>query len=87
MKTKESRSFTLWTSFPLAVLVAVTAYGGLFWPLTYAQEKPLWAAEGVGGDAVNVVVIVPVLLVSALLAHRGSVSAQLVWMGTLVFLL
>ena len=40
-----------------------------------------------GGDAVNLVVIVPVLLIGAALAQRGSVSARLIWMGTLVFLL
>jgi hypothetical protein len=84
MKTK---AFTLWISFLLSVLVAVTAVAGLFWPATYAQEKPLWAAEGAGGDAVNLFVIVPVLIVSAVLAHRGSLSARLIWMGTLVCIL
>jgi hypothetical protein len=40
-----------------------------------------------GGDAVNLAVIVPVLLASAWLAQRGSISARLVWTGALVFLL
>ena len=40
-----------------------------------------------GGDVVNLAVIVPVLLLSAGLAQRGSIAARLVWMGTLVFLL
>jgi hypothetical protein len=84
MKTK---AFTLWISFLLAVLVAVTAVAGLFWPATYAQEKPLWATEGAGGDAVNLFVIVPILIFSAVLAHRGSLSARLIWVGTLVFIL
>ena len=40
-----------------------------------------------GGDAVNLAVIVPVLLLTAGLTQRGSICARLVWMGTLVFLL
>jgi hypothetical protein len=87
MSTKEVRLSSLWLSFPLAVLVAVAAWSGLFWFPVYAQETPIWAAEGKGGDAVTLVVIIPILLVSAMLAHRGSLSARLVWMGTLIFLL
>jgi hypothetical protein len=40
-----------------------------------------------GGDAVNLVVLVPVLLVSAGWAQRGWIPARLVWMGALIFLL
>ena len=87
MKATESGFFTLWVSFALALLVAVAACAGLFWAATYAQEKPLWAAMGMGGDAVNLLVIVPVLLASGSLARKGSVPACLVWIGTLVFLL
>jgi len=87
MKATESGFFTLWVSFALALLVALAACAGLFWASTYAQEKPLWAAMGMGGDAVNLLVIVPVLLASGSLARKGSVPACLVWIGTLVFLL
>ena len=87
METNKTGLPLLWLSLPLAGLVAVAAGAGLFWPPAYARETPVWAAEGQGGDAVNLLVIVPILLVSALLAHRGSVSARLVWMGTLIFLL
>jgi len=87
METKESGLSALWINFALAVLIAITACAGLFWPPTYARETRLWATEAMGFDAAGLVVIVPVLLVSAMLAHRGSVSARLVWMGTLIFLL
>ena len=87
MKATESGFFTLWVSFALALIVALAACAGLFWASTYAQEKPLWAAMGMGGDAVNLLVIVPVLLASGSLARKGSVPACLVWIGTLVFLL
>jgi len=86
MRSKATNLPALWVSLPLAVLVAITASAGLWWPPTYARESALWAAEGMGGDAVNLAVIVPVLLLAAGLTQRGSVAARLVWMGTLVFL-
>jgi hypothetical protein len=87
MPSKTTSFPALWISVPLALLVAITAGAGLWWPPTYARESALWAAQGMGGDAVNLVVIVPVLLLTAGLAQRGSLRARLVWMGTLVFLL
>ena len=39
------------------------------------------------GDAVNLFVIVPVLLVTAILAYRGSLPAKLIWLGTLLCIL
>ena len=87
MKTITTTFPALWISFPLAVLVAITACAGLWWAPTYARESALWAAQGMGGDAVDLIVIVPVLLLAAGLTQRGSTSARLVWMGTLVFLL
>jgi hypothetical protein len=62
----------LWVSLPLALLVAATAGAGLWWPPTYARESALWAAEGMGGDAVNLFVIVPVLLLTAGFRNDGG---------------
>ena len=87
VRSKATNFPALWVSLPLAVLVAITACAGIWWPPTYARESALWAAQGMGGDAVNLAVIVPALLLSAGLAQRGSMAARLVWMGTLVFLL
>jgi hypothetical protein len=87
VRSKATNFPALWVSLPLAVLVAIAACAGLWWPPTYARESALWAAQGMGGDAVNLAVIVPVLLLAAGLTQRGSMAARLVWMGTLVFLL
>ena len=86
MNANRTQFWALYLSLPLAVLVVVAAWGGVFWPSVYARETPIWAAEGKGGDAVNLGVVVPVLLVSAVFTLRRSVSAQLIWMGTLFFL-
>ena len=85
MHAPKTRASALWMNLLLAALLGVTAYGGLFWPATYARETRIYAAEGMGGDAFNLVVVVPVLLAAAALARRGSVAARLVWMGALAF--
>jgi hypothetical protein len=86
MQTNKLGLPMLWLSLLLAALLAVTACGGLFWPATYARETRTYAAEGVGGDAFNLAVVLPVLIISAVLARRGAMAARLVWMGALVFL-
>lgn len=86
METRTGR-LVLWMSLPLAALFAVTAAAGVFWPPTYAQEKIKWAVQGMAGDVVNLFVIVPVLLVSAILAYRGSIAARLIWLGALLCIL
>ena len=84
---KRADRFVIWMSVPLAALFATTALAGVFWPPTYAQEKIKWALQGMAGDAVNLFVIVPVLLVTAILAYRGSIPAKLIWLGTLLCIL
>lgn len=44
------------------------------------------AALVIGNDAGNLVVIAPILVITAILALRGSIAARLVWMGTLAYL-
>jgi len=87
MTNKTPRSLYLWLSLPLAALLVISSYGGLFWPAAYSRETPLWAAQVKGSDVVNLVVAAPVLLVSAVLGLRKSMAAQLIWLGTLLFLL
>jgi hypothetical protein len=44
------------------------------------------AALSMANDGGNLVVILPVLVITAILALRGSLAARLVWMGTLTYL-
>jgi hypothetical protein len=86
MNNTEPGRWALWLSFPLTVIFAVACLGGLFLPSTYAQETRMQAALGIGNDAGNLAIIVPVLVIGAILALRGSAPARLVWMGTLAYL-
>ncbi len=86
INNSEPGRWALWLSFPLAVLLAIACLGGLFLPSTYANETKMQAALVVGNDAGNLLVIAPILVITAILVLRGSIAARLVWMGTLAYL-
>jgi hypothetical protein len=79
------RRFLVWISVPLCIVVAITGLGA-FWPGIYGQEKPVSAAGGVASDILDLFLGVPILVVSTILARRGSLCALLIWTGTLGFL-
>ncbi len=86
MNSTEPGRWTLWLSFPLAVILAIASSGGLFLRSTYADETRKQAALSIGNDAGNLALIVPILVMAAILVLRGSCAARLVWMGTLAYL-
>lgn len=86
MKNTEARLWALGLSFPLALLLAGTSFAGALSPFIYTAETRIRAAQVVGNDVGNLVVVAPVLTIAAVLGFRGSLAARLVWMGTLVYL-
>jgi hypothetical protein len=77
----------LWSTIAIAILVALTAVAGIFWPATYARETLYSKAGGIGSDLVDLFLVVPILLISGIKGYRGSVPARVVWLGTLGYLL
>ena len=75
----------LWLSAPIALLVAIAAGVGFFIEDLY-RDTPINAAQAVGQDFITLVVALPVLVISAILAARGSRRAHMVWLGVLVYL-
>ena len=75
----------LWLTGPIAVLVAIAAGVGFFIDDIY-RDAPVNAAQAVGQDLITLVVALPTLVISAILALRGSRRAHLVWLGVLVYL-
>ncbi len=70
----------------LAALAALASAAGLLVESLYAADT-LWAsAQCRGNDLVTLAVAVPALVVSGLLARRGSTRGRLVWMGMLGYL-
>lgn len=71
-------SFSLLT----AAVLAIQAATGLFVPGLYRDG--VWVASALRGqDAVALAVVLPLLLVSLVMARRGSMRWRLVWIGTL----
>lgn len=87
MTTERTHDPILWSTIVIALLVAVTAVAGLFWPATYARETVYGRFGGYSSDIVDLFLVVPILLISGVRAYRGSVSARLVWLGTQGYLL
>jgi hypothetical protein len=71
--------------FALAILFAAASAGNIILPDAYARETPSWAAQGLGQDWVNLLVVVPVLLIAAALARRGSRRAGLLLGGAVAY--
>lgn len=74
-------------SLASVALMAAASAAGVFLPDVYARETASWAAQGIGQDAVNLLVTVPALLVAAYLAARGSIAGRLVWLGLLLYVI
>ncbi len=87
MSNERTHNPMLWSTIAVALLLAMTAVAGIFWPATYAKETLFSAAGGLGSDLVDLILVVPVLLISGIKGYRGSVPARLVWLGTLGYLL
>ncbi len=87
MTTKRTHDPILWSTVAIALLVAVTAVAGLYWPATYARETPYSRTGGFASDIVDLLLVVPVLLISGIKGYRGSLPARLVWLGTQGYLL
>jgi hypothetical protein len=81
------KSIKLWVALSLgaACCMAVASALGAFSDAAYSRETESWAAQGIGQDLVNLLVAVPVLLISGIATWRGSRIARPVWLGTLLY--
>ena len=75
----------MWLTAPIAVLLAIAAGGGIFVNGLY-RDNPYFAAQAIGQDHVSLAVALPALVISAILARRGSPRGRMVWLGVLVYL-
>ncbi|HTY12257.1 MAG TPA: hypothetical protein VMF88_14445 [Bacteroidota bacterium] len=81
MSNDPDRKIILALSLPSAVLMIGVSYAGLFIPGAYAKETLNWTAQAVGQDAVDLLLISPLLLLTAILAARGSRAGMFLWSG------
>jgi hypothetical protein len=84
LQTKLKPAYVLSTL--IAVLAALVSIGGLLLPDVYRDNafvKTTW----LGNDAVTLFLAVPLLAASLVYSARGSLKAQLIWMGMLDYML
>jgi hypothetical protein len=74
-------------SFVLAGLVAVASLAGILMPAVYAKETASWAAQGIGQDWIDLVLVAPLVALCGVGILRGSRRAFLVLAGALVYLM
>jgi len=67
-------------------MTAWASFSGVFIAETYSRDAFSFAVQGIGQDIVNLFVVVPVLIISALLSARGKRGALFVWSGCLFYI-
>lgn len=75
----------LWLTIPIAILLMIAAGAGVFLSNVY-RDNPSLIAQAVGQDFISLVVVLPILIISAVFASRGSLRARFVWLGVLAYL-
>lgn len=71
----------------IALLIAVASLAGILFPWPYAGETRSWAAQAIGQDWINLLVVVPCLVSSGTGSRRTSRRARLIHGGALVYAL
>jgi hypothetical protein len=77
---------TYFLSVLIAILATVVSAGGLFLNGLYRDNLFVTSAWK-GSDLVTLFIAVPILVAALIFSRRGSQRAQLVWMGTLDYML
>lgn len=87
MVTQQRRlTLAYWLSSMLAVMALVASAVGVFYPAVF-RDTAVTAGNARGTDLVILVVAIPALVISMALTARGSLRAQIVWLGALGYVL
>lgn len=75
-----------WSSIVIALFVSIASFIGLFTQYPYSLETENWQLQAQGQDIGNLAAAV-IIIISSLLAKRGSLRGYLIWIGTLFYTL
>ncbi|MDH7604890.1 MAG: hypothetical protein QHH13_08335 [Melioribacter sp.] len=64
----------------------IVSYCGIFIDETYIREVKYYAVQGIGQDIVNLLIVVPLLIITSL-RYTKSKSAMLIWSGVILYLI
>jgi hypothetical protein len=84
-ETGRRKTIAIMAAFPLAALIAIASLGGILIPSLYVRESANWAAQAVGQDWMDLVLAVPWLTATGVLAMRGSTRALSLLAGGLLY--
>jgi len=73
-------------SILIAILASFVSAGGLLLDGLY-RDNAFVTTTWLGNDAVTLFLAVPILVAATILSNRGSMKAQLIWMGALDYML
>jgi len=82
--TQETRIW-LWLSIAAALIAVVGNVVGLAVPSIYAALTPAFLPQALAQDVADLAIAAPALLLTAVLALRGSLRAYLLWLGVVTF--
>jgi hypothetical protein len=74
-------------SIPLSILIVVASCIGIFTSDLYAKETVNWQVQCIGQDIIDLFLVVPALITTAVLAYRKNYVARLLWVGVIVYTL
>src|SRR5690242_20104294 len=86
MVTRHHRlTLAYWLSGMLAVMALAASAIGVFYPAVF-RDTAVTAGNARGTDLVILVVAIPTLVIAMALAARGSLRAQIVWLGAISYI-
>ncbi|MBC2581592.1 hypothetical protein [Clostridium sp. DJ247] len=74
----------LYFTIPIVILIAICSGIGIWNQTLYSRETADWSAQCIGQDTSNMFFVAPILLVSAIWASKGSKTAIIIWLGTMI---
>jgi hypothetical protein len=88
VQSRRHKRFALayWLSGVLAGVAAITSAIGVFWPQVF-RDPAVTAGNARGTDLIILALALPAMVIAMALAARGSLRAQIVWLGALSYIL
>ncbi|OQP62895.1 hypothetical protein A3860_26665 [Niastella vici] len=74
-------------SIPLSILITLVSCISLLTPDFYVKETFNWRIQSVGQDMIDLFIVVPALIITAMLAYRKKYIADLLWAGVMLYIL
>jgi hypothetical protein len=86
-KVNYNRKVVLALSIPQCILITAVSCVGLSMPGLYSQETLNWQVQSLGQDTVDLFVVTPSLVITAIYAWKNNKIGWLLWSGVNLYLI